>query len=119
MQEKQHTRHLVLVCLWQHFCSIPNTGVVYCLFAQRFSRTSKRINELTPHFLFFNAPKDSGAEFDVMKSDDWKAECEMLFPAFTLLLTCIGCGWLLSQLVPMQNVLWAILPIVIVVCVAV
>ena len=51
-QGEQHTRHRVLV-LWHFRCPIPaNTGVGYCLFVPRYSRTSIQINKNQPHTFF-------------------------------------------------------------------
>ena len=38
--------------LWGVHAPYPNMGVEYCLFDQRYSRTSEQINESAPHFLF-------------------------------------------------------------------
>ena len=51
-QGEQHTRHRVLV-LWHFRCPIPaNTGVGYCLFGHRYSRTSIQIDKNQPHTFF-------------------------------------------------------------------
>ena len=38
--------------IWGVLCPILNTSVGYCLFGQRYSRTSIQIDDSAPHFLF-------------------------------------------------------------------